>query len=149
MTPNEQFDESMKLAIEKQMSSDTMLPRKEYTPVTRTIEEFMSTNFSKEEYAKLEFLARSRDSSLVQRGEGALNAKLVESFNRKYKNDQEPNTIGTKLLFLLDKIDEEIKNRCTSIYLTDRVLAMIPKKLSNDLCSLNPNTDKLTFSFTF
>lgn len=84
MTPNEQFDESMKLAIEKQMSSDTMLPRKEYTPVTRTIEEFMSTNFSKEEYAKLEFLARSRDSSLVQRGEGALNAKLIESFNRKY-----------------------------------------------------------------
>ena len=47
------------------------------------------------------------------------------------------------------KIDEYIKKTCTSIYLVDRVLAMMPKKLSNDLCSLNPNTDKLTFSFIF
>jgi len=84
MTPNEQFDESMKRAMERQMSSDAIFPRKDYTPVTRTIEEFMNTNFSREEYAKLEFLARSRDSSLIMRGQGASNSKLVESFNRKF-----------------------------------------------------------------
>lgn len=47
------------------------------------------------------------------------------------------------------EIYKELLSRSTSIYLSDRVIPMLPKKLSNDLCSLNPNTDKLTFSFIF
>jgi ribonuclease R len=47
------------------------------------------------------------------------------------------------------KLDGEAKSRATSIYLVDRTIPMLPEILSNDLCSLNPNEDKLTFSAIF
>ena len=43
-------------------------------------------------------------------------------------------------------LDREAFKRATSIYLVDRVLPMLPEQLSNDLCSLNPNTHKLTLT---
>lgn len=46
-------------------------------------------------------------------------------------------------------VDEEAKNRGTSVYLVDRTVPMLPEKLSNKLCSLRPNEDKLTFSAVF
>ena len=42
-------------------------------------------------------------------------------------------------------IDKEAIKRATSVYLSDRVVPMLPEKLSNDVCSLNPNEDKLVF----
>jgi ribonuclease R len=43
-------------------------------------------------------------------------------------------------------VDQEAFDRATSIYLVDRVVPMLPEKLSNNLCSLRPNEDKLCFS---
>jgi ribonuclease R len=48
-----------------------------------------------------------------------------------------------------DGIDLEAKERCTSVYLVDRVIPMLPEILSNDLCSLRPNEDRLSFSAIF
>jgi ribonuclease R len=46
-------------------------------------------------------------------------------------------------------LDKEAKKRGTSVYLVDRTIPMLPEILSNDLCSLNPNEDKYTFSAIF
>ena len=43
-------------------------------------------------------------------------------------------------------VDEEAYQRGTSIYLVDRVIPMLPEQLSNELCSLRPNEDKLCMS---
>ncbi|MBS1772362.1 MAG: ribonuclease R [Bacteroidetes bacterium] len=46
-------------------------------------------------------------------------------------------------------LDKEAYLRATSVYLPDRVLPMLPERLSNELCSLRPNEDKYTFSAIF
>jgi ribonuclease R/exosome complex exonuclease DIS3/RRP44 len=46
-------------------------------------------------------------------------------------------------------LEEEAYNRATSVYLVDRVVPMLPEVLSNGVCSLRPNEEKLTFSAIF
>ncbi len=45
--------------------------------------------------------------------------------------------------------DLEAQNRGTSIYLVDRTIPMLPEKLSNNICSLRPNEEKLCFAAVF
>ncbi|MBL7697729.1 MAG: VacB/RNase II family 3'-5' exoribonuclease, partial [Chitinophagaceae bacterium] len=46
-------------------------------------------------------------------------------------------------------LDNDAYERATSVYLPDRVLPMLPERISNELCSLRPREDKLTFSVIF
>jgi len=47
------------------------------------------------------------------------------------------------------ELDKEAYNRATSVYLVDRTLPMLPERLSNGICSLRPNEEKLCFSVIF
>ncbi len=46
-------------------------------------------------------------------------------------------------------IEQEAQSRATSVYLVDRVVPMLPERLSNGVCSLRPNEEKLCFSAVF
>ncbi len=48
-----------------------------------------------------------------------------------------------------DLIDQEGFNRATSVYLVDRTIPMLPERLSNFICSLRPDEEKLTYSVIF
>lgn len=48
-----------------------------------------------------------------------------------------------------DTIDQEAVKRATSVYLVDRTIPMLPERLSNELCSLRPHEESLTFSTIF
>ena len=47
------------------------------------------------------------------------------------------------------ELDKEAYLRATSVYLVDRTVPMLPEKLSNNLCSLRPNEDRLAFAAVF
>lgn len=47
------------------------------------------------------------------------------------------------------ELDKEAYERATSVYLVDRVIPMLPERLSNGVCSLRPNEDKLCFAAVF
>ncbi len=55
----------------------------------------------------------------------------------------------THYVDLKSELEKEAYDRATSVYLVDRTIPMLPERLSNGLCSLRPNEDKLTFSAVF
>jgi ribonuclease R len=55
----------------------------------------------------------------------------------------------THYVQLGSELEKEAYERATSVYLVDRTIPMLPERLSNGLCSLRPNEDKLTFAAVF
>ncbi len=55
----------------------------------------------------------------------------------------------THYVNLKSELEKEAVRRATSVYLVDRTIPMLPERISNNLCSLRPNEDKLTFSAVF
>jgi ribonuclease R len=55
----------------------------------------------------------------------------------------------THYVDLKSELEKEAYDRATSVYLVDRTIPMLPERLSNGLCSLRPNEDKLTFAAVF
>jgi ribonuclease R len=55
----------------------------------------------------------------------------------------------THYVALNSELEKEAFDRATSVYLVDRTIPMLPERLSNGLCSLRPNEDKLTFAAVF
>ncbi len=112
----------------------------------------------KEEVAKLPQEVRAKDydgrvdltSHLIVTidGEDALDfddAVEVERINDAYKVGVH---IADVSFYVKEntEIDKEAYLRGTSIYVADRVVPMLPKELSNGICSLNPNVERLTLS---
>ena len=93
-----------------------------------------------------EILTFTIDPETARDFDDAISYRLLENGNTE---------IGVHIAdvthFLIENsaLDKEAYDRSTSVYLVDRVLPMLPEKLSNDLCSLNPHEDKFTFSAVF
>ncbi|MGI4741416.1 MAG: ribonuclease R [Janthinobacterium lividum] len=112
--------------------------------------EAIPTTISKEEIAKRrdfrDILTFTIDPADAKDFDDALSLRPLENGNYEVGVHIADVThyvrIGTEL-------EREGKHRATSVYLVDRVIPMLPENLSNGLCSLRPNEDKLTFSAVF
>ena len=74
------------------------------------------------------------------------------SFHQKKNNNFEVGVHIADVTHYLKEnsnLDKEAYSRATSVYLVDRVIPMLPEELSNELCSLKPDEEKLTFSAVF
>ncbi|GIR81441.1 MAG: hypothetical protein CM15mP83_1670 [Flavobacteriaceae bacterium] len=105
--------------------------------------------FQHKKYQHAEIL---RDTNLHNRSKNAKDFDDAISF-RKVKEDLYE--IGIHIADVShyvqqgSEMDKEAYKRATSIYLVDRVVPMLPEKLSNQICSLRPKEEKLCFSAVF
>ena len=112
--------------------------------------EGISENISEEELLKRrdfrEHICFTIDPDTAKDFDDAISYKILENGHHE---------IGVHIAdvthYLKEKtaLDKEAYTRSTSVYLVDRCIAMLPEKLSNNLCSLVPDQDRLVFSAVF
>ena len=81
--------------------------------------------------------------------DGADAKDLDDAISVKIKNGHTELTVSiadVATMLKKTRLDKEAYDRATSVYLVDRVIPMIPHRLSNGICSLNPEVDRLTLS---
>lgn len=117
--------------------SDTVMEELNNVPSTVTKEEMINRTDLREENI---FTIDGDDTKDI---DDAISIKLLE--NNNYELGVH---IADVSYYVREntKLNEEAYSRGTSVYLADRVIPMLPHKLSNGICSLNPNADRLAMS---
>ena len=129
--------------------SEFGFPTKFLSTVTKDLEKIEIPNYNKEAKKRRDF--RNITTFTID-PEDAKDFDDALSFK---KIDDQRIEVGVHIAdvghFVKEKstIDNEAFQRGNSVYLVDRVIPMLPEKLSNVLCSLRPKEDKLTFSVVF
>jgi ribonuclease R/exosome complex exonuclease DIS3/RRP44 len=122
----------------------------EFDPEVEKEAENLSIEITKEEISKRRDMRKDLTFTIDPKDakdfDDALSFKKLENGNYEIgihiadvSHYLEPKTI----------LDDEAYKRATSVYLVDRVVPMLPEMLSNGVCSLRPNEEKLTFSTVF
>ena len=129
--------------------SEFGFPMKFLSPVLKDLESVEMPDYNKEALKRKDFRGTTTftiDPADAKDFDDALSFKKI---------DEELFEVGVHIAdvghFVKEKsvIDNEAFQRGNSVYLVDRVIPMLPEKLSNELCSLRPKEDKLTFSVVF
>ena len=129
--------------------SEFGFPTKFLSPVTKDLEKIEIPNYNKEAKKRRDF--RNITTFTID----PVDAKDFDDALSFKKIDDQIIEVGVHIAdvghFVKEKstIDNEAFQRGNSVYLVDRVVPMLPEKLSNVLCSLRPKEDKLTFSVVF
>jgi ribonuclease R len=129
--------------------SEFGFPAKFPLPVTKDLDSIPTPNYDKEAKKRRDF--RKVTTLTID----PVDAKDFDDALSFKELDDEITEIGVHIAdvghFVKEKsiIDNEAFQRGNSVYLVDRVIPMLPEKLSNVLCSLRPKEDKLTFSVVF
>lgn len=143
-TPNDHNVEMQAIALEKGFSE--IFPNN----VINEAEKLKNIGITKDEIKKRkdlrETLTFTIDPADAKDFDDAISYKKLENGNYE---------IGIHIadvshyLKIGSELDKEAYKRGTSVYLVDRTIPMLPEVLSNDLCSLKPNVERLTFSIIF